>query len=101
MHVLCHFLETVQFTFYCIDCVPKSKENNTVLLKSFSGKIFIVQQWNRGRQRHFNGTGTALSDWFLKDRVLKSSWSDLANEAFNYFSIDGEKNNCRARFREF
>ena len=41
----------------------------------------------------FNGTGTDLTSWFARDRVLASSYSDLtATNAFNYFSIQGHDN---------
>ena len=41
----------------------------------------------------FNGTGTDLTSWFARDRILASSYSDLtATNAFNYFSIQGHDN---------
>ncbi|KAL5005486.1 hypothetical protein ScPMuIL_018942 [Solemya velum] len=69
-------------------------------------KNAIVDDWNNlnitqvkielhsGRRRVaylvFDGTGSDYTNWFSKDRILESSWSDLSqNAVYNYFSLVG------------
>ena len=37
----------------------------------------------------FNGVGTTYLDWFSKNRLINSSYTDLSTEHNNYFSIAG------------
>eukprot|EP00058_Branchiostoma_floridae_P021196 XP_002606686.1 hypothetical protein BRAFLDRAFT_72547 [Branchiostoma floridae] len=37
----------------------------------------------------FNGTGSNKDNWFSKDRLISSPWTDLKTEPTNYFSIAG------------
>ena len=38
----------------------------------------------------FNGIGSTSTNWFEKNRVIVSSWSDLKSLSHNYFSIKGD-----------
>ncbi|KAL8581358.1 hypothetical protein ACOMHN_034436 [Nucella lapillus] len=45
-----------------------------------------------GRERAhvlFNGTGSTVTSWFSRSRVLSSSWTDLTTQPQNYFTIEG------------
>ncbi|XP_048746619.2 uncharacterized protein LOC125659113 [Ostrea edulis] len=38
----------------------------------------------------FNGTGSTNTDWFSKNRVVSSTWTDVTpTQTYNYFSIEG------------
>ncbi|XP_038070583.1 uncharacterized protein LOC119739645 [Patiria miniata] len=43
----------------------------------------------------FNGTGSDVSSWFRKNRLISSPWQDLISTATNYFSIEGDVNEER------
>ncbi|CAL1535287.1 unnamed protein product [Lymnaea stagnalis] len=65
---------------------------------------FIVYKNNiEVRRVVFDGKGTTNLNWFSRDRIKTSSWTDLKTESANYFSIDGYLNNfektyCNRRF---
>ena len=37
----------------------------------------------------FNGTGSNNLDWFSKERLLSSPYTDIKYESQNYFSVEG------------
>ncbi|XP_053387808.1 uncharacterized protein LOC123542041 [Mercenaria mercenaria] len=37
----------------------------------------------------FNATGSDVTNWFIQTRITESSWSTIASDSFNYFSIEG------------
>nr|KAG5692377.1 hypothetical protein BaRGS_007990 [Batillaria attramentaria] len=37
----------------------------------------------------FNGRGSNYMNWFSRDRIISSSWTDLRTQPQNYFSIEG------------
>ncbi|KAK7477234.1 hypothetical protein BaRGS_00031545, partial [Batillaria attramentaria] len=38
----------------------------------------------------FNGRGSNYMNWFSRDRIISSSWTDLRTQPQNYFSIEGD-----------
>ncbi|CAL1535286.1 unnamed protein product [Lymnaea stagnalis] len=51
---------------------------------------FIVYKNNiEVRRVVFDGKGTTNLNWFSRDRIKTSSWTDLKTESANYFSIAG------------
>ncbi|XP_078595012.1 uncharacterized protein LOC144872575 [Branchiostoma floridae x Branchiostoma japonicum] len=53
-------------------------------LYTFSPKMEI-------RDLIFNGSGSNRYNWFSKDRLISSPWTDLKTEPTNYFSIVGHE----------
>ncbi|XP_038071289.1 uncharacterized protein LOC119740154 isoform X1 [Patiria miniata] len=51
-----------------------------------------------GAELIFDGTGSDVSSWFSKDRLISNPWQDLISTATNYFSIYGHPKEDRRFF---
>ncbi|XP_053387289.1 uncharacterized protein LOC123542038 [Mercenaria mercenaria] len=43
----------------------------------------------------FNGTGSNATSWFSQENVFESTWDNLKNDTYNYFSASGYNNTRR------
>ena len=44
----------------------------------------------------FNATGSNSQNWFSKNRLIQSPWTDLESEQQNYFSLIGDLSSERS-----
>ncbi|XP_035676419.1 uncharacterized protein LOC118415740 [Branchiostoma floridae] len=60
-------------------------------------KVTLVVQHQHTRDIIFNAHGCDMDNWFTKDRLLSSPWTDLKTAPTNFFSIRGD-NQYNRRF---
>ncbi|XP_062577832.1 uncharacterized protein LOC134239686 [Saccostrea cucullata] len=60
------------------------------LLNIIKVRVVFGAQGNTVAFLEFDGSGSNKENWFSKERLLRSSWSDLnSNSVTNYFSMNG------------
>ncbi|XP_035700082.1 uncharacterized protein LOC118432567 [Branchiostoma floridae] len=61
-------------------------------------KVSLVTQHQHTRDIIFNAHGSNRDNWFSKDRLISSPWTDLKTAPANFFSIQGDDRHGRRFF---
>eukprot|EP00058_Branchiostoma_floridae_P004971 XP_002590459.1 hypothetical protein BRAFLDRAFT_86325 [Branchiostoma floridae] len=82
---------------------PLVEEWETLGVQLVKVSLYSYRQGTEVRELIFDGKGSDKMNWFSKERLISSPWTDLKTETTNIFSIPGEVRNPKAprSFRSF
>ncbi|XP_035696729.1 uncharacterized protein LOC118430125 [Branchiostoma floridae] len=75
---------------------PLVEEWETLGVQLVKVSLYSYRQGTEVRELIFDGKGSDKMNWFSKERLISSPWTDLKTETTNIFSIPGEVRNPKA-----